>query len=114
MTILVLVMKIYSMSIIQRVRNYLKARGKPVSREEILRVAGKVEGVDLDEVNKAISSLQYLNDPKDCNIGSWWGYKKNGRPDVGEQQTLWFCWYDMTDNEKKEWADKMEWFDGLE
>jgi hypothetical protein len=101
------------MTTIERVRAYLEKRaGKATSREQIFKVA-KEAGIDRSEVYTALNAIADLEDPIDCNIGSWWGVRKNGRPKPEEQKTLWFRWYPMNDTEKEEWKNNIIWFNSL-
>jgi hypothetical protein len=96
----------------KRIRLYLKARKEPVSRNELLKAAMKV-GLSRDGVYTFCSEIQDDPDPEDINIGVWWGFKDNNNPKPHELKTLWLHYHELPEEEKKSWADDVDWFNKL-
>lgn len=91
---------IQGMELKERIRIYLRKRNEPVRRDDLIRIMTNA-GVERNVAFDLIREIQDLFDPNDCDIGTWWGYRKNGIQEANEPKTLWLRLYPMKPEEKE-------------
>lgn len=100
------------MDLKERIKLYLKTRDEPVSRNELLSVASGA-GASRDDIYKICEAFQNSASLDDVNIGTWWGVKNQAVMNSRELKTLWLRFYPMSDKDKKQLKENIEWFDTL-
>lgn len=96
----------------ERYINYLKKQAhNPVSKEVLLEKAIKA-GYGEKKAKQVLYELR--DDEMLVQVGNWFGAKLYDRPhDKDQERTLWFCYYEMSDEEIKQKQEDIKWFNKL-
>lgn len=93
-----------------RYLTYLKRQPyNPVSREELI---GKAIEAGYPE-KQAKKVLYEIKEEDAVDVGTWYGARIRENTYNPEPKTLWFCYYDLTDEEREAIIDNRKWFDSL-
>lgn len=103
-------MMMIKMDLKDRIILYLKTRQVPVSREELLSIA-VTAGADHNYIYSFVQALQNNPSIGTVNIGVWYGFEKNNRPDDGEKKTVWMRFYPMKQKTKEAVIASLKYFD---
>jgi len=96
----------------ERYIKYLKKQQhQPVSREVLLEKAINA-GYSEKKAKQVLYEIR--DDEMLVNVGNWYGAKINDRThDKDQERTLWFCYYEFTDEEIKQRQEDIKWFNVL-